>query len=221
MQKNTLIAAVIMGMLLTQGLVRSEPEFTFTAAKCDNAAEINGVAKKGEYPSQAMAMKQTPERSAIQGQAARARAFHDCKTLYVTITVPFKAGTALSKGEGWGQNDGAEVCLRDASGAKPGSTFIIHGYASGKHECTTEGGAASDKVEKLDKAVKFAARAGKQSWTGEWAIPLDAIDISYKPGLSLGFNVGAWRSESGEWIVWRGAQGPTYDLDNGGKLILE
>lgn len=221
MQKSRLVAAVIMGTLLTQGLVRGEPEFTFTAAKCDKAATIDGVANKDEYPSQVMTMKQTPERSAIQGEAANARAFHDGKMLYVVITVPFKAGSTVSKGEGWGQNDGAEVCLRDASGTKPGSTFIIHGFATGKHECTTEGGAASDKVEKLDKAVKFAAKIDTQSWTGEWAIPLDVVDITYKPGLSLGFNVGAWRSEGGEWIVWRGAQGPTYDLDNGGKLTLE
>lgn len=222
MQRNTtFIAAVIMGLFLTQGLVRGEPEYTFTATKCDKAAGIDGVVNKDEYPAQAMPMKQTPERSAIQGEAATARAFHDGKTLYVTITVPFKAGSTVSKGEGWGQDDGAEVCLRDASGTKPGPTFIIHGFASGKHECTTDGGAPNEKVEKLDKAVKFAARIDKQSWTGEWAIPLDIIDIGYKPGLVLGFNIGAWRSDNGEWIIWRGAEGATYELDNGGKLKLE
>lgn len=97
----------------------------------------------------------------------------------------------------------------------------MHGYASGKHECTTEAGASSDAVEKLDKAVKFAAKADKDSWTGEWAIPLEAVGVRYKPGAKLGFNLGAWRSEASEWIVWRGALGATYQLENAGTLMLE
>ncbi len=222
MQRTSVLIAVgIAGLFMTQELVRGEAEYVFTAAKRDKAADIDGVANKDEYPSKTMVMKQTPERSAIQGEAAVARAFHDGKNLYVAITVPFKVGSTVSKGEGWGQDDGAEVCLRDASGTKPGPTFIIHGFASGKHECTTEGGAPGDKTEKLDKAVKFAAKIDKQSWTGEWAIPFQVMDIQCKAGLVLGFNVGAWRSENGEWIIWRGAEGATYELDNGGKLTLE
>jgi hypothetical protein len=212
-----------MGVLLLQNPVSAEgdKDFAITAAKCKKAAEINGVAAKKEYPGPALTMKQTPERETIKGEPASAKVSHDGNTLYVAITVPFKASSAVSKGETWGDSDGAEVCLRDESGTQSGSIFIVHGFASGKHECTTDGGASSDAAEKLQKAVKFAATVDKESWTGEWAIPLEAAGIRYKAGTKLGFNLGAWRSSTSEWIVWRGAEGATYQLDNAGKLTLE
>lgn len=229
MRKSICRIAIVLSVLLTASFAQAEDaqksalpaEFAAAAAKLDKAATVDGVADKDEYPSRTLAIKQTPEREKIQGEAASARVFHDAKTLFVAVTVPFKNAASLSKGESWGTNDGAEVCFRDASGAKPGPTFIIHGFASGKHECSTEGGAPSEASDKLEKAVKFAAKVDKQSWTGEWAIPLQTAGITYKPGLSLGFNLGAWRAETSEWIVWRGAQGPTFELDNGGLLKLE
>ncbi|MCX7046815.1 MAG: hypothetical protein NTX50_15175 [Candidatus Sumerlaeota bacterium] len=195
--------------------------YAATAAKRAKAAVVDGVAGKDEYPSLALPMKQTPERETIQTEPASARVFHDGKMLYVAMTVPIKKISELSKGETWGTNDGGEVCFRDASGAQPGATFVIHGFASGKHECTTDGGASSDDASKLEKAVKFAATIGAQSWTGEWAIPLEAAGIRYKPGMTLGFNLGLWRSEGSEWNCWRGAQGATYQLESAGTLTLE
>lgn len=217
------IAAVTLGIFFTHGLTAAEADkdFTCTAVKKDKAAKIDGAVDKAGYSGKPLSMKQTPERDKIQGAPATGKVFHAGQTLFVTVTVPIKADTAVSKGETWGSSDGAEVCLRDASGAQPGPTFIVHGYASGKHECTTDAGAPGDAVEKLEKAVKFAAKVGKNSWTAEWAIPLSAVGVQYKAGTKLGFNLGAWRSETSEWIVWRGAQGATYQLENAGMLTLE
>ncbi|MEI8371520.1 MAG: sugar-binding protein [Planctomycetota bacterium] len=179
------------------------------------------MAGEGEYPAAVLTMKQTPAREDINGSPASAKVFHDGKSLYVIITVPFKDGGNLSKGEQWVQDDAAEVCFCDASNTQAGPTFVIHGFASGKHESTTNGGATEDAAEKLGKAVKYAAKIDKQSWTGEWAIPFEAAGLKYKPGMKLSFNLGAWRSEDAEWIIWCGAEGPTYQLENGGKLTLE
>lgn len=218
-----LMAAVVLGAQLTQGIVRAEGEkdFVFSAEKLGKAAVVDGVAEKSEYPAGLMTLKQTPEREMIQSEPAKASAFHDGKVLYVSVTVPVKSDAKLSKGESWSQDDGAEVCFRDASGTKAGSTFVIHGFVTGKHECTTDGGAGSEEAAKLDKAVKFSAKVDQKSWTGEWAIPLESAGINYKPGMSLDFNIGVWRSDGGEWIIWRGAQGATYQLENGGKLTLK
>jgi hypothetical protein len=205
--------------LVLQSHARAE-DFNATAELRDKAAVIDGVADKDEYPAKELLISQTPEREKIQGEAGRAQLFHDGKTLFVAVTIPFKAGTQVSKGESWGTDDGAEICIRDASGTQAGATFVIHGFASGKHECTTDGGAPDDASQKLDKAVKFTAKAGNKSWTGEWSIPLSALGVNYKPGIKLGFNIGAWRSDNSEWIVWRGTQGATYNLDEGGKLTL-
>jgi hypothetical protein len=216
-------STLVLSTLLAAGAAAEQKaeDFVAVAGKLDKAATIDGVAGKDEYPARTLALKQTPERDAIQGEAPSTRVAHDGKTLYVAITVPLKNAAKISKGEGWGTDDGAEICFRDASGAKPGHTFIVHGFASGKHECTTDAGAPDEAVGKLDKAVKFAAKVDAQSWTGEWAIPFEAVGIAYKAGTTLGFNLGGWRAENGEWFVWRGAQGATYELDNGGKLTLE
>jgi len=223
MSTSTCWSAVVLSTLLTACLAAEQkPEdFAAVAGKLDKAATIDGTAGKDEYGARVLALKQTPEREAIQGEAPSARVCHDGKMLFVAITVPLKNAAKVSKGEAWGTDDGAEVCFRDASGAKPGPTFIIHGFASGKHECTTDAGAPDEAVGKLDKAVKFSAKVDAQSWTGEWAIPFEAVGVACKAGMTLGFNLGGWRSENGEWFVWRGAQGATYELDNGGKLTLE
>ena len=214
---------MVLGTLLASSVVltAAPEEGVLTAVKCAKAAKVDGVAGKDEYPAPAVSLKQTPDREAISGAPASARVAHDGKTLFVTITVPVDDASKLSKGESWSSDDAAEVCLRDASGTKPGPTFVIHGFMSGKHECTTDAGATAEQTTKLEKAVKFAAKVDAKSWTGEWAIPFEAAGLKYKPGLKLDFNMGVWRSESGEWIIWRGAQGPTFELDNGGKLTLE
>ena len=214
---------VVLGTLLASSLTlaAAPEEGVMTAAKRAKAAKVDGVADKDEYPAPAVSLKQTPDREAISGAPASARLFHDGQTLFVTITVPLEDAGKLSKGESWSSDDAAEVCVRDASTTQPGPTFIIHGFATGKHECTTDAGAPDAQTAKLEKAVKFAAKVEKKSWTGEWAIPFEALGLRYKPGLKLDFNLGVWRSESGEWIIWRGALGSTYNLDNGGKLTLE
>lgn len=215
------MVAVMSCMSLDFAMAQADKDFTATVTKRDKAAVIDGVAGEGEYPAAALTIKQSPYGMDINGLPASAKVCHDGKTLYVTITVPLKDGSNLSKGEAWAQDDAAEVCFCDASNAQVGPTFIIHGFASGKHESTTDGGATDDAAEKLGKAVKYAAKTGNQSWTGEWAIPFEAAGLKYKPGMKLGFNLGAWRTEDGEWIIWRGTQGPTHQLENGGKLTLE
>ena len=217
----SLTVAVMSCLALDFAMARAEDDVTATAAKRDKAAVIDGVASEGEYPAAALAMKETPQREDINGAPASAKVFHDGKALYVIITVPFKDANNLSKGEGWAQDDAAEVCFCDASNPQAGPTFVIHGFATGKHESTADGGASDEAAEKLGKAVKYAAKIGKQSWTGEWAIPFEAAGLKYKPGMKLGFNLGAWRAEDAEWIIWRGAEGATWQLDKAGKLTLE
>jgi len=214
---------MLLGVLLAGSLaVAAGPEvFVLTAPQLKAAAKVDGVVGPDEYPAAVVSLRQTPDREAIQSKPAGARVFHDGQTLFVAVTVPVDDAAKLSKGEAWSSDDGAEVCVRDASGAQPGPTFIVHGFATGKHECTTDGGVTDAQAAKLDKAVKFAAKVDKNSWTGEWGIPLAAIGLKYKPGLRLDFNLGVWNSESAEWIIWRGAEGSTFNLDNGGQLILQ
>jgi parallel beta-helix repeat protein len=181
----------------------------------------DGVVAPGEWPEPAMILGETPSREAVVSGTATAWACHDGETLYLAISVPVQDGTKLKLGGVWGSDDGAEVCFRDASRKKPGPTFGIRGFPVGRHVSYTDAGAPSDLVEALGAATQFAAKVTEDSWTGEWAIPLAAAGLGYRPGSKLGFNVGALRSEANEWVIRTGTLGPTWQLDNAGTLILE
>jgi hypothetical protein len=185
------------------------------------APTLDGVVAEGEWPGTPTPVQDTPGREPLAGKPAALRLAHDGKTLYVAVTVPIASPAVLKRGTTWGQDDGAEVCFRDASGAKPGVTFVLQGFVVGELASSGDAGASSAAVAKLGKAVRFAATVGQDHWTGEWAIPLEAAGIVPTAGLKLGFNLGVRRAQSDEWLVWAGALGPNWQLDNTGVLLLE
>ena len=113
------------------------------------------------------------------------------------------------------------MVFRDASGAKPGPTFSVLGQAGSAHRVSEHTNAPGWLNQALGQQTRFAAKVGTDGWTGEWAIPLSAAGIAVKPGLKLGFNLGSFRSETKEWLIWVGALGSTLELDNGGVLVLQ
>lgn len=218
---KTWMTGLAAGALMTMGVAAEDAAPVYTAPQMEKAAVVDGAVGPDEYPAAVMTMKDTPYRYEINGAPAQARAFHDGKTLYVAVTVPIESADNLTKIDYWSQGDGAEVCFRAATDAKETPSFVVHGFVTGVHAAVTHGGVSDVAAEKLQKAVKFSAKVSPTSWTGEWAIPLEAAGIEFKPGLKLDFNLGVWRSESYEWINWRGTEGPTHKLDDGGALILE
>ncbi len=182
---------------------------------------LDGLLSPDEWPAEQMALKQSPTREPLAGAPCLARACHDGTTLHVAVTVPVADVGKVKIGQEWGQDDGAEVCFQDVSGARPGPVFVIHGFASGQAESVTDAGAPEDAAKRLSAAVRFAAKVQGSQWTGEWSIPLAAAGITYRPGLKLGFNIGVNRTQSGEWAIWVGALGATWRLDEAGYLVLE
>ncbi|OGV66397.1 MAG: hypothetical protein A3K19_02290 [Lentisphaerae bacterium RIFOXYB12_FULL_65_16] len=182
---------------------------------------IDGVAAPGEWPGTPVTMAQTPERQPISGAPANAYICYDDTTLYVAVTVPLKTPTAVHREGPQGVVDETEVVFRDASGAKPGPTFSVLGLVSGKHELSTYTNAPEALNRAVDQGARFAAQVGTNQWTGEWAIPLAAAGITMRPGLKLGFNLGTFRSETNEWLIWVGALASTLELDGGGMIVLE
>ena len=197
--------------------VRVQPQAT---AATMPAPTIDGVTSAGEWPGSWQTAKQTPDGSTIKTAPCRLALGHDAQNLYVAISVPLAKVEAMKLGQRWNDDDAAEVCFQDLSGAKPGPTFIIHGFATSQHESSGEAGAPPAAVEALGKATTFAARVADGQWTGEWKIPLAAAGITYRPGLKLGFNIGVRRTESNEWIQWCGS-GSTWTLSQAGVVVLE
>lgn len=188
--------------------------------KVTQAPVIDGMIGAGEWRGAAVTMQEDPSRNKIAGKPATARIAHDGQTLYVAIAVPLEKPAAIRMGGTWGQDDGMEVCFRNAA-AKEAPAFVLHGFPSGKFESVEDGGTTPAGVEKLGKAVRFAAKVEGNAWVGEWAIPLAAADLTYAPGLKLAFNMGVSRTESREWVIWQGALGPTWQVENAGIVVLE
>ncbi|OGV83613.1 MAG: hypothetical protein A3K19_07755 [Lentisphaerae bacterium RIFOXYB12_FULL_65_16] len=181
---------------------------------------VDGTLAANEWPEKTLTLNQTPGGTPIAGAPCTMRFGHDGAYLYVALTVPVSTAAKIVPGEKWTESDGAEVCVRNAQSAPPGPTFVVQGYPSGKCFSVSDAGAPAESAAKLGAAVRFAARINEKDWTGEWAIPLTAAGIEYRPGLKLGFNLGLRRTDTAEWIQWFGS-GSTWELDKAGTVTLE
>jgi alpha-L-fucosidase len=225
MPEQPKIMAVAAGLPVVKNIKGDDSvkEFTAKAPKAQKVATINGIADEGEYAKTTLlTLKQTPERDTIRTEPASAKIFHDGNTLYIMLSVPVKSAANVSKDENFGQDDGIEICFCDESGPTPGLAYVIQAFPTGKIALyPVNSDAAYEEAQKMAKNVKFSGKINEKSWTCELAIPLESVNLKYKPGMKLGFNIGLWRSQDNEWIIWRGAEGSTTQLENGGKLILE
>jgi len=179
---------------------------------------VDGRITPGEWPGAQLLMKQRPNRDLLGTAPCRARLCHRDNTLYVAVTVPVKDANALKQGKQWGKDDGIELCFVDAKGAAPTYSFALHGFCGGASESVTDGKASEEAAAQLGSAAQYAAAVAGKTWTGEWAIPLNAADIQILPGLKLAFNLCVHRSESKEWVLWVGTNGAAWRLDNAGII---
>jgi len=193
----------------------------FRVKRTSEPITLDGCIAPGEWPGDPLTLQQRPSRTRVAGAPCTARLCRHGNMLHVAVTVPVKNVGRLKRGSTWGQDDGIEVCFVDAKGALPTHSFSLHGFCGGASESVTDGGAALAPATRLGKAVRFAAAVSDASWTGEWAIALDAADITPQPGTQLAFNLCVHRSESREWIVWVGTFGPAWRLENAGTIVLE
>jgi len=161
-------------------------------------------------------MRWAPGRHKISGPPCEVWASYDDTSLLVWVTVPVKEPGRLSKTSRWGKDDGAEVCIRVGK-----TTYVLHGFPNGKHESVTEAGAPDKAAAALQRAIAFYTSVRDNSWYAAWLIPWKALGVEPKPGLTLPFNAGAWRSETREWIQWAGTKGATWRLDEAGILKLK
>jgi len=194
--------------------VRVQPEAKVPTVGTPPVAD--GLVRPGEWPGQPLRLAEHPDGSAITTPPGELRLAHDAANLYVAVTIPVKAAANLQLGARWEQHDAAECCFQ----APGGPVFVSHGFANGSQQATADGGAPAAAVAQLNVAIRYAAKVGEQSWTGEWIIPLAAAGIAPRPGLRLAFNAGARRTEQNEWLQWCGS-GATYAVAKAGVLVLE
>ncbi|MDP6355046.1 MAG: right-handed parallel beta-helix repeat-containing protein [Planctomycetota bacterium] len=185
------------------------------SARTSKAPVIDGRASEEEWPGEALVMKQTPGGVPISGKACDAHIATDGKSLFVHMSIP---ASRVTRGSEWRKDDGAEVCIRGKTpGGKP-VVWVVRGFAGGAYRSSTEAGTPEATSKALGRSVRFRAFIGKAGWQGEWAIPLKALGVTIAANVRVPFNLGIFRSESGEWVNWIGTRGPTWKLEKAGLL---
>lgn len=195
---------------------------TVHVARLTKAPTIDGTISPDEYAGATVPLTETPGRNKIKNAPGTARLSHDGKNLYVGVTIPLKQAAKVSGAGTWGSADAIEVVLRrdGAQGKPPGPTFILQGFADGRLLLSPDAGASQNEIAKLKQNAKFAVKMGADSWTGEWSIPLADAGLAFPQNAMLGFNIGARRLESDDWLVWTGTGHENWRLDGAGRIIL-
>jgi hypothetical protein len=110
------------------------------------------------------------------------------------------------------------------SGATPNRTaptLVLQGFADGRSIFSVDAGAPKELAAKVHAATRYAAKISPQSWTAEWSVPLQTAGIPFQPGLTLGFNLGARRLETNDWLVWAGTTRENWQLNGAGRIVLD
>lgn len=197
---------------------RTEPPAQVLAV--NQAPKIDGTVSPGEYPGAPLLLAETPGRDKLTTPPGKAWLAHDAQRLYIAVTIPADKPEKLVGNAAWGAADAVEVAFRRQA-KTPGPTFILQGFADGHSAPSLAAGAPPALATALQQASRFAAHSGPHEWTAEWSIPLQASGIAMQPGLTLGFNLGARRLETDDWLVWTGTGHENWRLDGAGHIVLK
>lgn len=197
-----------------------KPKPVATAAFVETPPTIDAAVTRAEWPGTELTLQEDPSGTPLSGKPCSAQLANDGKSLFVRLTVPIASREGIALGSEWRVSDGAEVCIRGRTSQGAAVTWVLHGFADGTLEGSTEAGAPEAAAKALAGVCTFRAAMGDAEWQALWEVPLEALGVA--PGQKdIPFNLGVFRSKPGEWINWVGTQGPTWKLENAGLLTVE
>lgn len=187
-----------------------------TASRTDSGIEVDGLIRAEEWrdAGEALSLAQNPGGGkAAPASDAWIMAGNDA--LYIAFDNP--VGGPLHAESVWGQNDAVEVSFKTDAGY-----VILRGYANGDWESSTEGGLEEDVAKRLARGVAYAARtAERERWSAEWEIPWRTLGIARPTsGTQIPFNLTVRKVAAGQWIMWQGTGGWSFQADRAGMLRL-
>ena len=190
------------------------------------APVIDGKVEAPEWPWEAAGAKtMVTALSMEEGQGKQpswALVMADGEALYVALVNRVTdSAKLLRQGGTWGQDDGAELCLQDPAGPKPGPIFVVQGFPSGLCLSVDHAGAPAAAAKALGAAVQFAAQIGAGQWTGEWRLPFAALGLDPAKATTLRFNIGVRHAAEREWTAWVSTGGAPWHLEQAGELLLK
>lgn len=190
-------------------------------ARAPKAPAIDGEIGWEEWPGKMTELDRDPSRWNAVGAPAFAKFAYDDEYLYVAVNVATFDTTRLTRGDAWGKDDGAELCLGGKTKEGQPVTFVVRGFAGGAMRSTTDAGAPAGLAEQLGKGVRFAAKPfGNRmgGWRGEWAIPFAALGVKPAPGAKIGFNLGIYRADDEVRRCLEGTLAENWRLDQATAL---
>jgi hypothetical protein len=191
----------------------------FTTPRLAASPVIDG--QLTEWKGRPIELNQSLEGVVFESPGAQAWVGYDAQALYVAARVPRQArAPLLTAGHRWGATDGLEIALEDAEASPPGPILTLRAWPDGHHCVADVAGVSESDRSRLAGAVAYRAVQGNDAWTCEWRIPFSAARITPQPGMLLSCNISVRNTAANAWHSWNMGAGATYDLRNGGSLVL-
>ena len=190
----------------------------YRAARLDSAPVIDGTL--GEWKRPALELKTSLAGALVDGSPAQAWAGVNDGALYVALRTPQPDSRALSvAGHRWGDTDGVEIAIQDVESNPRGPILTLRGWPDGQFCAADVAGVAAPVRSRLEAEVTYRAATDAAAWTCEWRIPLAECGLA--PDVAtLACNLTSRNVAQGTWYTWSMDGGASYDLHNGGTLIL-
>lgn len=191
----------------------------FRAARVASRPVIDGALT--EWTGRALELKQTLEGATLEESPAQAWVGIDDQALYVAMRNPIRdARAVIVAGHRWGATDGAEIALQNADPTQRGTILSLRGWPDGHFRAPDLAGIPESARSRLEKGATYRAAVGADAWTCEWRIPFEACEFAPNAPATLRCNLTVRNTAQDTWRTWNTDGGSTYDLHNGGTLIL-
>jgi len=184
---------------------------------------LDGNFAADEWTGEFQRLDREPSRRVCSGAPVLVKFSWDNKFLYIVAMMNMFDSADIIMGETWGKDDGMEISLGGFDKGKP-LTYVIRAYSNGTLQSVTDAGASAIAADRLGKGTKYVSKIREKpgkGWIGEWAIPLEAVGLKPKPGLTLSFNMCAFVNEYDNWHCWEGTQGESWQVSKAGILLLK
>lgn len=201
---------------------------TLTALRTDKAPHLDGTVSQAEWGTPSTTIEQALGSTKATPTSSAWLRF-DAKYLYVAFANT--VSKAPTTGNNWGEDDAVEIALRNrATGnvvlgnpapGKDAPIVVLRGFPNGKWLSSDESGAAASVVSRAQKGTSYAAKiVDASSWTAEWKIAWDAIGFNPANQSTLDANLTVRKPSGDLWLMWRGTNGNSFNVDNAGQLVL-
>jgi hypothetical protein len=186
------------------------------APKAEAGIEVDGLIRAEEWrdAGDAMVLAKNPGGDKVS-PASEAWVMVGKDAFYVAFDNPL--GGPLQGGNTWGKCDAVEVAIKTKAGY-----VVLRGYTDGQWESSTEGGLDAETAKRVANGVSYAARTAEQDrWSAEWAIPWSALGLD-KPvsGTQIPLNLTVRKVAAGQWVMWQGTGGWSFQADKAGLIRL-